>query len=292
VTRNDVRPVPGRFSELLIVKLNCIFALFQHLSVACMNVPPDERPLDAGVMPWLHNESPQAAVIKVFTGFGHPHCAKLMFKHNLKASKSTGGAPKQRVGRAARPGKASKPSNKKPKTTSKRSSGRKAAPGSEAILSKKAPGPEGKAQKPSPQKLLLDDIGESDDNSGAEDESTLAKAVKACLEPCLKNLVFKADLQGVATKDDVEKAMLKVRSEAVLDAAGNVSLAITDLVDTAEQKTAEVAAGAISKMDSKQPAQPSRKRKKGAVEKQEGMKDDQEEEDDNDERFIGGSTKN
>jgi len=229
----QIQVIAGRHCELLVLKLNCTFALFQHCSAAHLQLPKNlqkESQNSNLMMKWLCEGNRSICMGEILKKMGHPFCAKFLFQFREQEVKPS-----------------SKPTSKsstKPRSKSSTKSGSipEDRKGCMSSLSKKF-------QRPN---SLQGDS--SDDNS--EKTSSIAKAVEAALKPFVKTLATKEDLSGLATKAELEEAMKQVRKQAVLDSAANVGLAMSEAVEKAEQKIGEIADHAISKIESKSLAPP------------------------------------
>jgi len=212
---DDIEPMAGRCSELLVLKLNCTLALFQHCSAAHLELKKnlgEELPNSFPLMKWLCHGNREICMQNILKRLGHLCFAKFMFQ--FRGSKSIAGA--------LTPGK------RKEK---------------DAIMEDNICGEQNAGKK---GKLI-------NDNDKA-----------ACLKPHLQKFATEEDLAGLATKEDLQTAICEVRGRAILDAAGNISLAMAEAIQKAEQKIWEVADHAISKMDRKQHKKDSKKTNKRA----------------------------
>jgi len=115
--------------------------------------------------------------------------------------------------------------------------------------------------------------GQSKESSGNKDAvpTNISAAVKAAMAPHLLEFTTKEDIAGLATKNDLEKAVSDVRRLAVLDSSRQVaslSASVEELKEKATAKVTEVGDLAVSKIQALTANEPSASNKKRKLEDQ------------------------
>jgi len=236
----EIQVVAGRHCELLVLKLSCTFALSQHCSAAHFQLA-EELQVKAkesdSMVAFLHEGSRAACMSDILKKLGHPFCAKFLFQFREDSKPSSNPSSKSIPKVVTNRSSSSKTSSKAKDGTSKRCF-------SKLKFARKSQSSKGSCSG-------SDQDESSDDNN--EKIISVSKAVKAVLKPFMKTLVTKDELAGMATKADLQDAILQARRHAVPDAAAGVGQAMSDATEKAEKKIAEVAEHAISKMNSNVP---------------------------------------
>jgi len=99
---DEVEPMAGRCSELLLLKLNCTFALFQHCSAACLESKKQlskEKCFSFPLMKWLHHGKRNTCMENTLKRLGHLCFAKFMFQHRGVKSSTGVLTPHKRKGK-------------------------------------------------------------------------------------------------------------------------------------------------------------------------------------------------